>query len=197
MSHYFSEKQDSRLEINKIDIKLKGMTFELLSASGIFSKDELDIGSKLLIEHAIIENSWKVHDFGCGNGVVGISIKKIYPQTKVLMSDVNERAVMIAKKNIALHKLNDIDAVKSDIFSKITENFNTILLNPPQTAGRQVCYEMITQSFDHLEKGGLLQVVARHTKGGEMLSIKMEEVFGNMMETSRDHGFRIYVSQKI
>jgi 16S rRNA (guanine1207-N2)-methyltransferase len=196
MPHYFSEKQDSNPEIKKIRIRQKDTVFELYSSSGIFSKDELDKGTELLIESAIIKEGFSVLDFGCGYGVVGVSIKKLYPETKILMTDINERAVMISNRNIKLHNLKGIEARKSDIFSDIKESFDTILLNPPQTAGRDICFRMIEESKDHLNFDGTLQIVARHNKGGETLSKKMEEVFGNVKDIAKKAGFRVYFSQK-
>jgi 16S rRNA G1207 methylase RsmC len=197
MPHYFSEKQDSDINLKKIKIKINEREMELYTGAGIFSKDELDKGSRLLIENAEIKEKDAVLDLGCGYGVVGISIKKKYSSTKILMTDINERAVMIAAKNIKLHNLLGIEARKSDIFSNIPESFDAILLNPPQTAGREICFKMIEQSEKHLNPGGKLQIVARHNKGGETLSKKMKEVFGNVNTTARGSGFRVYVSEKI
>jgi 16S rRNA (guanine1207-N2)-methyltransferase len=195
MAHYFSEKQDAPANLKKITISLKNRNFKLYSGSGVFSKEGLDKGTEVLIENAIIEEGWNVLDLGCGIGAVGISIKLQHPDTEVLMSDINERAVMISRKNIELHNLEGIKAVKSDVFSNIQDKFDTILLNPPQTAGKDVCFKMIEDSYMHLNKEGLLQLVARHKKGGLTLMKKMGEVFGNVDETAKKSGFRVYVSR--
>lgn len=195
MPHYYSEKQDSDPDIKKISLNVGGNTFEVYSASGLFSKDRLDIGTKLLIEKAIINSGWKVLDLGCSYGAVGISVKKRYPDSIVIMSDINERAVMISRKNILLHRLEGIKSVKSNVFSNINETFDTILLNPPQTAGKDLCFRMIIESKEHLEKGGLLQLVARHNKGGSTLKGKMQEVFGNAEDIANSSGYRVYISR--
>ncbi|MBU0757003.1 MAG: methyltransferase [Nanoarchaeota archaeon] len=195
-NHYYSEKQDSQLNLTKIRINVSDLSFEIYSGSGIFSKDSLDNGSRLLIENCLIIKDWHVLDLGCGNGVIGVSVKKLHPTAKILMTDINERAVELTMKNIALHALDETDARKGNSFDDIPETFDTILLNPPQTAGKDVCFEMIEKSKEHLNINGLLQLVARHNKGGKTLSLKMEDVFGNVNETAKKGGFRVYVSRK-
>ena len=86
--------------------------------------------------------------------------------------------------------------MQSDGFENIKDKFDTILLNPPQTAGKQLCQKLIEDSKQHLNPKGCLQLVARHNKGGKELSKKMFEVFGNMKEIAKGSGYRTYLSQK-
>ncbi|MFH1506509.1 MAG: class I SAM-dependent methyltransferase [archaeon] len=194
MSHYYSEKQDSALDLKKIKIRIKDIELEFYTGSGVFSKKKLDKGTEVLLEHCIADNDWKILDIGCGIGVVGIVLKKRYPQAKIEMTDINERAVKLAKMNVKLHKL-DNTVYKSDLFKNIPGQFDTIIANPPQTAGKQVCFDLIEQSKKHLTKDGTLQLVARHKKGGEQLSLKMQEVFGNVDVLGIKSGFRVYISK--
>lgn len=194
MTHYYSKKQDSKLNLKKINIRLKDRIFELYSASGIFSKDKLDKGSKLLIENSIIKENYSILDFGCGIGVVGISLKLVNPNIKVTMLDVNKRAVKLSKMNVKLHKLNDIKVFDSDLFQKVDDKFDSILVNPPQTAGKKLCMNIITNSMKFLNEKGLLQLVARHNKGGSEFEKYMNLVFGNVKQVAKGSGFRIYVS---
>lgn len=200
MAHYYSKEQNSDLNLKKIRIKLKNLEYEIYSASGIFSKDKLDNGTELLIENAIIKDNWKILDLGCGYGVVGISLKLKYPSIKVDMADINKRAIMIAKKNVKFLNLDinsDIDVFESNIFSNVKESYDSILINPPQTAGKEICFKMIEESYNHIKERGLLQIVARHKKGGLTLSKKMEEVFGNVKVIANKSGYRVYLSEKI
>ena len=88
------------------------------------------------------------------------------------------------------------DARASDLFSGIPEKFDTILLNPPQSAGKKLCFQMIEKSKEHLNKEGLLQLVARPRKGGKTLAGKMKEVFGNVEVIAKGAGFSVYASKK-
>ena len=194
MDHYFSEKPTSEETIFKISVNALGLSFEMLSASGLFSKDALDTASKLLIEKSKISGT-KGLDLGCGNGVVGICILKKYPATEVVFSDINERAVKICQKNLNKLKLKG-KVIKSDLFEKISGEFDFILSNPPYAAGRDVCFKLIEESFNHLKKRGTLQIVARHNKGGKILSEKMENVFESVEALAKSGGFRVYMSVK-
>lgn len=195
MPHYYDKSQKSPLNKMEISEIIRKNSLGFFTGSGVFSKSQVDKGSLFLANKAIIEDGWKVLDLGCGYGPVGIAIAKSNSSVNVLMSDINKRAVMLAKENIGLNCLENARAVSSDIFSRISEKFNTILLNPPQSAGKELCIKMIEQSKEHLEKNGLFQLVARHNIGGGELEKVMLRVFGNVQEIAKKSGYRIYVSE--
>ena len=95
-----------------------------------------------------------------------------------------------------MHKLK-ATIIQSDGFENIKNEFDTILLNPPQTTGKQLCFKLIEDSKKHLKNKGYLQIVARHNKGGIELSKKMLEVFNNVKDIAKASGYRIYISQKV
>ncbi len=194
MPYYYSKKQESPLNLKKIKCILRGKDLEFYTGSGVFSKNKVDSGTKLLAENAYVEDVWRVLDMGCGYGAVGITINKVFPDTEVLMVDINKRAVKLAKMNV---KLNDAkaEAMQSDLYENIKEKFNSIIANPPQRAGKEVCFKIIEDSKKYLVKDGLLQLVARHQKGGKELGKRMELVFGNIRETAKKSGYRVYVSR--
>jgi len=195
MPHYYSEKQTSPLRLCKIKSTIMGKVFEFYSGSGVFSKKKVDSGTKILVENCIVKNGWKILDLGCGYGVIGVVIGKIFPKTTVLMIDVNKRALKLAKMNIELHNIENAKVKYSNLYSGIKEKFNTIIVNPPITAGRKLCFRIIEEAKEHLEKDGSLQLIAKHRKGGKMLGEKMLEVFGNMEEKTKSGGYRLYISK--
>jgi len=196
MVHYYSEHQTSPLKLRKINAFLRNNNLEFYTGSGIFSPDKVDFGSKLLIESCIIKPDWDILDLGCGYGAVGISIAKAFPRARVFMTDINKRAVKLALKNITLNNIK-AEVKQGGLFEKIKEKFDTILVNPPQKAGKEICFSMIEQSFGYLKDGGLLQLVARHNKGGKSLKKKMESVFKNIETMEKKKGYSVYISQKL
>ncbi len=195
MEHYFSKKPESRLKIKLTRDVLRNKEIKFYTASGLFSTNKVDKGSELLINKSIIKDNDKILDLGCGYGIIGLSLKLSFPKIKIIFSDINERAIQTTKDNLKLHNVK-AEVIQSDGFENINEKFDIILLNPPQTAGKQVCFKLIEDSKNYLEENGTLQLVARHNKGGKELSKKMLEVFKNVKETAKSSGYRIYLSRK-
>jgi 16S rRNA G1207 methylase RsmC len=150
-----------------------------------------------MLENCIIKDDWHVLDLGCGNGIVGIAIALGFPNTKVIMTDVNKRAIKATRINIKANRIMNAQAIEGDLYNPVKDRlFDTILLNPPQSAGKDICFAMIQESKDHLKENGLLQVVARHNKGGNSLSAEMKRIFGNLDILAKESGYWIYASKK-
>ena len=71
----------------------RGRPFKFVTASGVFSRTRIDPGTRLLIEFMILPEKGNVLDLGCGYGPVGIAAASFNPNLRVVMTDVNERAV--------------------------------------------------------------------------------------------------------
>jgi 16S rRNA G1207 methylase RsmC len=193
--HYYTEEPKSQLKLRKIRARLRNNELEFWTGAGVFSGKKVDKGSELLANDCIINKGWKVLDLGCGYGPVGIAVAKAYPSSTVVLTDINKRAAKLARMNKKLDKLSNVSVVQGDMYEKVPGLFDTILLNPPQTAGKEICFKMIELAPKFLKKNGLMQVVARHNKGGKHLAEKMKSVFGNVKEISKKSGYRIYLSK--
>jgi len=191
--HYYSEKQTSKLRIKELIITLRGNNLKFYTGSGVFSIGEIDKGTYLLIDNCIIKDDWDVLDLGCGYGCVGIALAS--EVSSVLMTDINERAVKLSRMNIKVNNLENTKVIKSGLYKAIKKKYDTIITNPPTLAGRKVCFDIIEGAKEHLNKGGLLQLVARHNKGGKVLEKKMNETFGNVEAIAKKSGFRVYISK--
>jgi 16S rRNA G1207 methylase RsmC len=197
--HYFTEKPQSEFRKERFIVEILGQKVIINSGSGIFSLKEMDFGTELLIKNSKIpKDDAEVLDLGCGYGIIGIALKKKYPGLNITLSDVNDRAIQMAKENC---KENNVECLvfKSDIFSNPAlrdKTFDVILTNPPFSAGKKVCIEIINQSREHLNKDGFLELVAPHNKGGESLKKVMLSVFGNVSELVKKRGYRVYCSER-
>lgn len=195
MPHYYDREQNTPLQPEKIFVEARDRRLELWTGSGVFSRKRLDAGTRLLLAKYRVEPGWHVHDLGCGIGVVGVFVKLECPSCKVFCSDVSARAIKLTRMNAKALDL-DIETVQSDGYEKIEEEFDTVLLNPPYVAGRKVVFRLVEEAARHLKPGGLLQVVARHQKGGKMIAQHMESLLGNLDDSAKGAGYRVYVSRK-
>lgn len=194
--HYFSKIQKSELKLGLLQIQnLRGLNLEIYTASGIFSVKKIDKGTWTLIEKMEIHGE-SVLDLGCGIGIVGISYSFFDKNAKITLSDINQRAIKVSKMNIKKLKLKNIKARQSDLFEKLDEKFDNIISNPPLSAGMSVCSKIIEESYNHLNKDGLLQVVARHKHGGSRIMKKMQETFKNCKVLAKKGGYWVYASKK-
>lgn len=196
MEHYFTNNSNLKSEFRVVTAHIFDEVIEYTSDLGVFSKDKLDYGSKLLIETFLKEkeNYTTVLDLGCGYGVIGLTISKL-TNAKVTLADVNKRALHLTEINAKKHKL-DVNIVESDIYSNITEKFDVILTNPPIRAGKSVIKEFILDASKHLNSSGTLYVVMRKDQGAKSMIDIMKSLYDvNIIEKSK--GFYIIKAKLI
>jgi 16S rRNA (guanine1207-N2)-methyltransferase len=108
-NHYFTAHPKSKVKLGIVRTYLCGRPFEFLTASGVFSKKRVDLGTRLLIESMFLPEKGCVLDVGCGYGAVGIVVASSNPDLRVVMVDVNERAVWLAKQNVQRNNVSNVE----------------------------------------------------------------------------------------
>ena len=197
MSHYF--KNDDSLESKKRIIKyvINGHAFELVSDLGVFSKNELDPGSELLIKTAIKDGiKGDLLDVGCGYGPIGITISTLSPIEKVDFIDVNRRALNLTLENANKYLKNSFNVFESNGFESVKNEYDYILINPPIRAGKEVIFKMFEDSIKHLKNGGVLMIVIRKDQGAPSAKNKLNSIFGNCETLDREKGYHILKCSK-
>ncbi|MFT7616314.1 MAG: 16S rRNA (guanine1207-N2)-methyltransferase [Candidatus Woesearchaeota archaeon] len=196
MSHYYSKTPDSARSDDIYEASVKGVSATFVSGSGVFCIGKLDFGSAVLIEYAQIPEESSILDLGCGYGPVGIFTKLLHPTTTISFTDVNERAVAYAKQNCRKNRVKYKSLVCGDGFESVPASFDVILLNPPQSAGKDVCDSLIKESANHLNENGSLHVVVRKNKGGNIIIAMLENYFDNYEVLAKKGGFWVIKSIK-
>jgi 16S rRNA (guanine1207-N2)-methyltransferase len=196
--HYFSRTQKVESEPKYWDFTLRSQVFRFKTDNGVFSKKEVDFGSRLLIEAFELPNvEGPVLDVGCGYGPIGLSIAKNYPERIVHMIDVNERAIELAKANAGQNSVQNVDIYESDTLINVKEyNFAAILTNPPIRAGKKTVHDIFEQSHEHLVSHGELWVVIQKKQGAPSAIEKLKELFTTVDTIEKSRGYFIIKAVK-
>ncbi|WP_096202158.1 class I SAM-dependent methyltransferase [Bacillus sp. FJAT-45350] len=196
--HYYTDKPTVESNEHTFPFELRGKRFMFTSDSGVFSKKEIDFGSKLLIEKFTFpEREGDILDVGCGYGPIGISLANEDKERTVWMIDVNERALQLSKKNASANQVTNIVIEKSDLLSNITKNdFTSIVTNPPIRAGKQVVHELYEQAYEHLKIEGELWVVIQKKQGAPSTIEKLETMFQEVEVVEKKKGYFIIKAKK-
>ncbi|QMV41583.1 class I SAM-dependent methyltransferase [Cohnella cholangitidis] len=193
--HYYTDKPKSASNRREFETVLRGMKLRLTSDAGVFSRDGVDFGSRVLIEHMEIPANAQVLDIGCGYGPIGLIAARLAPQGHVKLIDINERAVELASHNAQANGIRNVSFAQSDLFAAVAaETFDVILSNPPIRAGKAVVHRLFSESRQHLNPGGTTWVVIQNKQGAPSARAKLEEIYGEdqVEEVGKDKGFRLY-----
>ncbi|WP_164670668.1 class I SAM-dependent methyltransferase [Virgibacillus doumboii] len=197
--HYFSKKPLSKSSPKKWNYQLRGNKYTFESDYGVFSKNEVDYGSRLLIEQFVEPAiAGDFLDLGCGYGPIGITLADCYNDRTVVMADINERAIELAEQNAKHNNVENTEFVLSDRFSNITNrSFAAILTNPPIRAGKKLVHQMFEDSKGALLDQGQLWVVIQKKQGAPSAKDKLHELFGNVEVIARNKGYFIFRATKV
>jgi 16S rRNA (guanine1207-N2)-methyltransferase len=193
LEHYYSRTQKVESDPKFWDYTLKNNHFRFKTDNGVFSKKEVDFGSRLLIEaFEMPDVNGSVLDVGCGYGPIGLSIARTFPNRTVHMVDVNERALTLTKENAELNQISNVKVYESDRLSTVSEvEFAAVLTNPPIRAGKKVVHEIFEQSYHHLVPNGELWVVIQKKQGAPSAVEKLNEIFSEVEIVEKDKGYFI------
>ncbi len=177
MGHYFTN-ENLPSDIRETTSVVLGQKFTFLTDNGVFSKDGLDFGSRLLLEVIPLEEvGGKILDMGCGYGVLGIVLAKVL-LAKVDMVDVNLRALHLSRRNAKMNGVSSFVSVfESNCYSNIHDSYSTIITNPPIRAGKKIVYDIVMNAQNYLEDGGNLFLVVRKEQGAKSLIVDLEKVY--------------------
>jgi 16S rRNA G1207 methylase RsmC len=144
----------------------------------------------------ILPKTGCVLDIGCGYGAVGIVAAKLYPDLQVLMTDVNIRAVRLARKNVPLNKVFNAEVRYGHFYEPVEDLvFDCILSNPPVSAGMETVKTIVTQAPRVMADKASFQMVIRSKIGAKALPALFKETFGNCTVLARESGFRVLMGQ--
>ncbi len=195
--HYFREIPKSDVNLGLVRTQLRGKPFEFLTASSVFSKMRVDPGTRLLIETMVLPESGTILDLGCGYGAIGIAAATFKPRLHVIMTDINARAIQLAKHNCERNAVKNCEVRQGHLYEPVKDmSFKTVFSNPPVSAGMDAVRAIITGAKEVLEKEATFQMVIRSKIGTKTFPRLLIERFGNSTVLARESGYRVLTAQK-
>ena len=166
----------------------RGHGLNFMTDAGVFSKGELDVGSRLLLD-ALPALSGDVLDLGCGWGAIGIAIAKANKNANVTMADVNHRALGLCRDNCTRNGVT-AEVIESDGMAEVMgRRFDAVVTNPPIRAGKQVIYKMFADAAISLKAEGALYLVIRKQQGAESCVKYLKTLFNEVEKLDKSAGF--------
>ncbi len=177
---------------------LLGEQFTLESDRGVFSKEGLDDGTRLLLETiAKAHLGRKILDLGCGIGSIGLLLAHFDPERIITLADVNQRALELCRKNAESLGVGErCEITESDVYSNITSTYDSIVTNPPIRAGKRVTYAMYAGALSHLNEDGRLILVIRKKQGADSCQEYLESLFSSVEKVASEKGYRVLIARK-
>ena len=198
MSHYFKDDPNLASNIKQINFEVNGISMQLLTDNGVFSKNKVDEGSLAFLKVLLPLNLGNnILDLGCGYGTIGLTLAIAKKEARVTLADINPRALHMCRRNAELLNLSQrVTILQSDIYEKIEGRYDSIVINPPIRAGKAVTYRMYEEAKQYLIDGGSLLIVIRKAQGADSASKYIESIFGNIRLLDRHKGYHIYQAIK-
>ena len=185
---YFAQSPSSASRPEMFRTDFEGVPLTFWTDAGVFSRGEIDRGSKTLLKALPKDLRGRILDLGCGWGLIGTVIGKTRSDAKVVLCDVNERAVELSRRNL-LENGVDGEVFLSDGFASLEGTFDAVVTNPPIRAGKSVIYRLFREAADRLAPEGRLFLVIRKQQGAESALKYLNTVFSEAKAVDKSGGF--------
>jgi len=176
------------------EYQLEDFGWTLASRANVFSRDHLDLGTRLLLKHLpCSERPLRIADLGCGNGVLALALARQCPTASILGVDESYQAVACARENRKRSGLMERD-IRFEVGDGLAEtepgSLEAVVCNPPfhqaQAVGDHLAWRMFTQAGQALASGGELRIVGNRNLG---YHVKLKRLFGNCEVLDSDRKF--------
>lgn len=151
---------------------LPGTDITLVNQPGVFSRERLDIGTRVLLPCIPkLPGIPRIIDLGCGNGALGIQAALTHPDAAITFIDESFAAVASAQRNFttAYPGREATFTVGDGLLDTPARCAELVLCNPPfhqqQVVGDEIALRMFAQSRRALVNGGSLLVVGNRHLG--------------------------------
>lgn len=140
----------------RIPYSHKGIAFAFDVAHTLFSSYQIDEGTDLLLRTMAVGAPRSILDIGCGCGVLGVVLARLFPAAQVTLLDRDLLAVRYARHNATLNGAQNVTVLGSVGLEQVaTQTFDLIVSNIPAKIGDDAIeQEFILGPLTRLETEG-------------------------------------------
>ena len=157
---------------------------EIINHAAVFSREKLDIGTRLFLENIPVDEKYKtIVDLGCGNGVLGLIAAIKNPAADLIFTDESYMAVESSISNFlsVFNETREAEFLQTDCLQGVADNsVSLILCNPPfhqnNAINDDIAWQMFTESKAALAAKGELWVIGNRHLG---YHAKLKHLFGH------------------
>lgn len=177
----------------QFQVNIGDVSMDFVTETDVFSPHGADRGTLAMLSVVRLEEQDKLLDLGCGYGLVGIWSAKQIGAEQVVMCDISETAVKVARKNCERNGVG-VAVYQSDGLKNLPQEmrFTKILSNPPYHEDFSVPKGFIELGYKRLITGGVMYMV---TKRRDWYYNKLKTVFGGVRVEEID-GYYVFTAEK-
>ena len=171
-SHYFTNPSDPTT-VTWQHLRLAERTFDIATASGVFSAAKVDLGTQVLLRKVAGPDHQLPHagllvDVGCGWGALSLVMATLAPGAQVWAVDVNLRALELTSLNAQRAGLDNLKVATPDQVGTLRPD--VIWSNPPIRVGKPALHQLLDNWLSRLAPNGHADLVIQRHLGADSLA---------------------------
>jgi len=189
--HYFSAEPTSADVRRTVTARIWGREYTFTTATGVFSRDRLDLGTSVLLREVAPSTGGTILDLGTGYGPIAVALAVEAPEAQVWAVDVNTRALELTAENAKAAGVGDrvhpvlTDGVPTGV------RFDEIWSNPAIHIGKPELHKMLLHWLTRLAPDGVAWLVVGKNLGADSLQKWLGEQGYPCERTASAKGFRV------
>ncbi len=192
-SHYFDAEPSSGSDASSVELVLPDLRVTLKTDRGVFGRDRVDTGTKLLLLDGPVANPEDrvLADVGAGYGPIACALAVRNPQATVWAIEVNARARELCATNAEAAGLANVRVVEpTEVPSDLI--VDRIWSNPPIRIGKPALHELLTTWLERLAINGSAHLVVQRHLGADSLQRWLTEAGWVVQRRGSKKAFRLF-----
>jgi 16S rRNA (guanine1207-N2)-methyltransferase len=189
--HYFDAEPTVASAPREIRWSVGDREFSATTDTGVFSGEQLDPGTAVLLERGPAPAGGVLLDLGCGWGPIAVSLADRLAGATVWAVDINSRALQLARINA------DRAGVGPRVHTALPDEvpadqvFDEIWSNPPVRIGKPALHDLLLRWLPRLRPGGAAHLVVGRHLGADSLATWLTSEGYAVTRTASARGYRV------